>query len=611
MPSNGSQTTLIDAWSEAWATPARTVPWQWAETNLDLSSRATPHPGRYSSEATPYVREPLESFQDPSVRTLTLCWSAQSGKTMTLLVALGYVIDEDPGPVLLVQSSLDAARSFSKNRLQPLIEDAPVLARHKTRDRFDFASAEMRLDNCSIYLQGAGSPSQLASRPIRYLLADEVDKWPDQSALEADALSLAKERVKTYRSHKVVLASTPTVDRGSIWQHYLMGDRREYHVPCPVCGAMFVLSWKLVKWNKTDTLEHIRAGNVWLECPHCQAEIQEKHKATMVRSGSWTVTNPDAPADHRSYHLNELYSPWTRWGELVVKFRQATAEAKKGDTGRLHNFVNSSLAEPWTEDQHRGESRPASLILARRTDRPTAMVPDDTLGLICGADTQDNGFWLAVWSFDRDLTMSLVTEAFVPDLATLTARTIGSRFTDTQGRAYGVNRIMIDAMGHRTAEIYDYARKNSAIHPVQGKDHLSGRTWTVSPVDAVKGRDGKRYPVPGGLNLTLLDTSFFKTILANKLMMDPGAPGGVRLPDDVSEDFVAHMGAEYQDDRGNWHCPKSKANHLWDCSIYALAGAEIAGIREWAEPLDLETYNQQRPAPRPKPSSTRRTSSWW
>lgn len=547
------------------------------------------------------MRQPLEDFQDPAIRAITLCFAAQSGKTQTMLVMLGYVVDQDPGPILMVQSSMEAARSFSKNRLQPLLEDCPALVAHKTEDRHDFASAEMRLDNCSIYLQGAGNPAQLASRPIRYLFADETDKWPDESKREADSLSLAKERVKSFKNHKIILASTPTLANAAIWQEFLSGDQRRYHVPCPHCGSLFVLKWELVKWPEDADAKTLK-NQTWLECPHCQGRITERHKADMLEGGTWIPGNPEAPADRVSYHLSELYSPWTTWGALAVKFARANKEARQGSTGALHNFVNSSLAEPWEERQQAAKD-PEDLRLLK-TQMLAGEIPPDTVGLTAGVDTQDNGFWFTVWAWGPELTGHLVREGFVPDLTVLDSVLWQSSYVDQDGQVYPVRLALIDSQGHRTAEVYDWCRQRPQTRPLRGEQRISGTPWAVTVLDKIPGRDGKQYPVPGGLQLVRVDTNFYKSMLSGKLAVEVGMPGGMTLHAGVSEDFVKHMTAEYQDEKGIWRQPGHKRCDLWDCSVYALAAADLLGLRYWTEAPQVEV-------PRPQPRKLQSSGKWW
>lgn len=525
---------------------------------------------------------------------------------MTMLVMLAYAVDQDPGPILMVQSSMEAARSFSKNRLQPLLEDCPALAEHKTEDRHDFASAEMRLDNCSIYLQGAGNPAQLASRPIRYLFADETDKWPDESAREADSLSLAKERVKSFKNHKIVLASTPTLADGAIWQEFLHGDQRRYHVPCPHCGSFFVLKWDLVKWPE-DAAPGTVEDHVWLECPHCQGRITERHKADMLAGGIWIPGQAEASPGRLSYHLSELYSPWTRWDALAAKFLRANKEARQGSTGALHNFVNSSLAEPWEERQQAAKA-PEELNRLK-TSLPSGEVPPDTVALTAGVDTQAAGFWFTIWAWDPDLTGHLVREGFVPDLIVLDSVLWQAAYVDQDGQAHPVRLTLIDSQGHRTAEVYDWCRQRPQTRPLKGEQRITGAPWAITVLDKISGRDGKNYPVPGGLQLVRVDTNFYKTMLSGKLAVEPGEPGGMALPADVSADFITHMTAEYQDEKGIWRQPRHKRCDLWDCCVYALAAADLLGVRYWTTPPPPEIPKAQPRQPQTRQPQT--SGRWW
>lgn len=194
---------------------------------------------------------------------------------MTMLVMLGYAVDQDPGPVLLVQSSMGRGQKLQQE--PPAASTGGLHGPCQAQDRRQvrlFSGGNGGLDTCSIYLQGAGNPAQLASRPIRYLLADEVDKWPDESKKEADALSLGHGAHEAFPNHKAVLASTPTIARGLTWQAFKAGDQRRYHVPCPAAGHFFVLQWQQVKWPEASAAKAV-VDQTWLECPHCQGAITE------------------------------------------------------------------------------------------------------------------------------------------------------------------------------------------------------------------------------------------------------------------------------------------------------------------------------------------------
>ncbi|MBR0287953.1 MAG: phage terminase large subunit family protein, partial [Selenomonadaceae bacterium] len=105
---------------------------------------------------------------------------------------------------------------FSKSRLQKLISDTKVLTplfyeKLKSRDANQTILSKV-FKGGRIILVGANSPSGLASRPIRILLCDEVDRYPlSAGGGEGDPVSLAIVRCSTYWNYKVALFSTPTI----------------------------------------------------------------------------------------------------------------------------------------------------------------------------------------------------------------------------------------------------------------------------------------------------------------------------------------------------------------------------------------------------------------
>ena len=93
---------------------------------------------------------------------------------------LGYYMDYAPAPILVMQPTLDMGQTFSKDRLAPMIRDTPEL-----RDKIDVKSRysgntimKKNFPGGHITIVGANSATGLASRPIKVLLADEVDRYP-------------------------------------------------------------------------------------------------------------------------------------------------------------------------------------------------------------------------------------------------------------------------------------------------------------------------------------------------------------------------------------------------------------------------------------------------
>ncbi|MBV5346043.1 MAG: phage terminase large subunit family protein, partial [Rhodoferax sp.] len=161
--------------------------------------------GPYSTSVRPYVREPLECWKDSGVVEMTLCWGSQTSKTTTLMAGLAWLIDTEPSPALWLMPTESLARSFSKSRWMPMLEDCPAMVAHFPEDKDKLTHLEQHFDRSTLTFVGSNSPANLACRPVRVLVADEVDKFAPATEREADALDLAEQRLKAFSSSKLFL----------------------------------------------------------------------------------------------------------------------------------------------------------------------------------------------------------------------------------------------------------------------------------------------------------------------------------------------------------------------------------------------------------------------
>jgi hypothetical protein len=335
--------------------PRRQTVTEWCESNLRLSSRQTEYPGPFSTSIRPYIREPLECWKDSAISEVTLCWGSQTAKTTMLMAGLSWLIANDASPALWIMPTKSLARSFSKSRWRPLLDESPAMVGEFPVSVDDLTHLEQQFRGCTLTFIGSNSPADLSSRPIRILVADEIDKFADATEREADALELAEDRLKAFSSSKEFLTSTPTLSEGRIWQRFLAGDQRRYWIPCPHCKGSIQLLWKHVKWDEIKTEDRqwdypaVRASARY-ECQGCGGRITDAEKVAAVRHGEWRPENTSALPGVRSYHLSSLYSPDRKctWGHLAVKFLKAT-ESFVG----LQGFINGTLAEPWENQEGR------------------------------------------------------------------------------------------------------------------------------------------------------------------------------------------------------------------------------------------------------------------
>ena len=359
--------------SEAMLPPRDITVSQWADENVVLSGAGAAERGQWHTR--PYQREPMDvlSPSHPS-KQVVLMSSAQMLKTSVLVNFLGFIADVDPGPVLVVEPRSEDAKALSKDRVAPLFRNTPCLrgkiAAVKSRDSNNTTMHKVFTNGSGhITFTGAISPSGLAMRPIRYLLLDEVDRYPASAGSEGDPVSLAIRRTGEFEHNKkVVMCSTPTIDGQSrIQQAWNESDQREYFVPCPLCNHFQVLMLG----------DGTGGGLVWPEddpekasycCEHCREQIPHHHKAWMVERGEYRAQNPSSPIP--GFRVSQLISPKRAWGTIASEF---VAAKKAPET--LKAFMNTVLAELWAE---RGVAPDWEKVYLRREQYELGVVPVTT-----------------------------------------------------------------------------------------------------------------------------------------------------------------------------------------------------------------------------------------
>lgn len=335
-----SITSLVCDLSKIWAPPPKWTISQWADNRRYLSSEASAEKGRWRTSRAEYQRGIMDAIGDPAIEQVVVMSSAQVGKTEILSNTIGYYVDFDPSPIMLVQPDEAMAETFSKDRLASMFRDSPSLrnkvASPRTRDSGN-TILHKRFPGGHITMVGANAPSGLASRPIRVVLLDEVDRYPMSAGTEGDPVNLAIARTKNFWNRRIVMVSTPTVKGFSrIEKAFEQSDQRHFFVPCPHCGHEHILRWANVKWKDDPAL-------ALLVCPSCEKNFTTAQKNNAVKKGHWKATAPFNRI--AGFHLNELYSPWRTLAEIVDDFLRA-----KDDPCTLQVWMNTSLGEAW-EDQ--------------------------------------------------------------------------------------------------------------------------------------------------------------------------------------------------------------------------------------------------------------------
>ena len=592
----------------AWRPTERITVSEWCDRSIVLDAQYAAEAGPFRTARTPYAREILDAFATPRVDRMTLMMGTQVGKTQTWLNMMAFGIAQKPAPSMLVMPSEEAAKQMLSGRFKALVEASPELAEHLTGRSNDWRESFVQFDLSVIYAAWANSPNALAGRPVCYVFFDEVDKFPPWSGREADPISLGVERTRTYqasRRAKVVLTSTPTTRNGYILRDYEQSDRRLYYVPCPFCGKFQTLEMRGIQFDGARDPRQIKAeSRITYKCCGCEKRITDEHKPKMLQRGIWvphgaevkpdgTLTNLPRPSSHRGYRLNALYSPWLTFSEIAAQF----LEANEGGAAKLMNFVNSWLAEPWEEKSE--ETKPETLA-ALAEDYEAGQVPMEALVLTAGIDVQKDCMYYTIRGWGTNERSWLIQAGRVDRWEALENIVMLANYQHTRdGDTLQVRLALIDSQGHRTDQVDAWAsRWRDRVRTIAGR--RDGRqSSNGSPFwSRTNERDFEGRPVGG--KRWFVDTSYFKGKLHRLQHAQPADPGRWSLHRNPSEAYLRQVSNEALVLEVNrktgqqayvWKArPGSgRETHWWDCEVYALAAAEMLGLRGFAEPeSDLE-----------------------
>lgn len=545
---------------------------EWAGKYRFLDERSSSMPGKWKNEMTPYLVGIMDEFNNYQTEKIVFCKCTQLGGTEALNNMICFSVAQDPAPMMIVYPTSELADSVVEQRIKPMLK-----ASKETRKHFKERNSnkkELQFDNMYISIVGSNSPSELASRPIRYLFLDEVDKYPNESKKEAAPISLAVERTKTFNNRKIYMCSTPTTRTGHIWEEKEKADiEKHYFVPCPHCGEFIELKFSQIRWP--DDNEKLSAADkaefAQYICQECGNVINDSDKMEMLQKGKWeTVKENTKFTKTVAFWINTLYSPFTRFSQIAKAYLIA-----KDDTEALHNFTNSWLAEPWEDTKLKTN---AETVMERQTDLPEFVVPEWTRLLTAGVDVQETSLYYIIRAWGEYLTSQLITRGQVTSFRDI-ERIMNLEYMKPDGTVKLVDLCLIDS-GDQTDEVYDFAAMNSEwCLPSKGTSSMIN----YFKLSSVNKTSSKAY----GMTLALVDGGKYKDMIAGRMKRENGT-GSWMVFDGIDLEYCTQVTAEHKITekggggklRTRWVQKTSHAdNHYLDCEVYGMAAADILGVR--------------------------------
>ena len=579
---------------------------QWADRYRILQAENSAESGKWKTKRTPYLKEIMDAFTDPRVKVVVIAACAQLGKTEALLNMIAYMIDQDPGPAMLIMPTVDMVEDTSKRRLSPMFRDTkPLIAK--------VASEKSRNSNNTITkksypggmltLVGANSPAPLAGVPARYVFGDEIDRWTKAAGKEGDPWGLVQARTITFYNSKMVAVSTPTVkDDSKIEDLFKLGTREYWSVQCPDCEEYSYIKFDNIRFDY-KTIEHGRdkqyiVENIGWACPHCGCIHNEntvKHQPM-----KWVPESPEAIKNgYRSFWINGFSSPWLSWEYIITRFLQAGTDPEK-----LKVVYNTLFGELWSQRVDVGDEEE----LMSRAEDYGAELPEGVLALTCGVDTQDDrleyevvgyGFFEENWGIERGIIQGRPDN---PETWIKLDGVLDHAYSYKNGRTLRISLCFVDEGGHFSKEVWEQC----AMRP--------GRMW------AVKGSSIPGYPytsrakkievqTPDGRPYTtyhyIIGTDAGKErIMSGLKVLEPGARMS-HFPTDKEKGYDIHYfhgllsEAPEMQENGGWKwkkLPGHDRNEALDCRNYANAAFKILHPN-----LDRIKYLLEHPDEKKKP----------
>jgi phage terminase large subunit GpA-like protein len=597
-----------------WRPPPKLSLSQWADEHFYLSAESAAEPGRWKS--MPYQVGILDAITDPSITRVSVMKSARVGYTKCINAAIAYHIAQDPCPIMVVQPTVEDAEGYSKEEIAPMLRDCAVLAglvtnddkqRGKTRG-IESTILDKRFPGGVLSMVGANSGRGFRRVSRRVVIFDEVDGYPAKGAgKDGDPIKLGEKRSEFYWNRKIVAGSTPLIKGASrIEELFEAGDQRRYHVPCPHCGRMDVLSFGdktargyMMRWTDPSDAHFV--------CRACAGQIGEEHKLEMLKRGAWI---PDKPGGtHASFHIWAAYSmsPNASWGALAEEY----LEAQKNPT-TLRTFMNTAAGESFAET---GEAPAWEILYQRREGYAIGTVPVEPLALTSGVDVQKDGLYYEVvaWLADKQ---SYSVEAGKIDGDTALDATwskldelIGRTFTGPGGAEYPIRLTAIDS-SYDTQRVYGWARQHplSRVIAVKGSATASVLVGSASPVDITIG--GKK--IPHGYRVYSVGVDIAKSELYGYLRIKrdgADSPSGYCHFPAYEGEFFQQLTAEHLVTSVNkttgrevqtWHAMPNRPNHFLDCRNYARVAASVLGLDKYKPPTATKAPVTTAPSDKPK-----------
>ena len=549
----------------------------WSKKNMVLNEKTSSLTGKW--QPFPYQREMMNALTDPGIQKVTFLKSARIGYTKMITIFFGYIVDQEPSPVLIVQPTLDDAKGYSKDEIDIMIQDLPCL-QNKIKEPKSRSSGSTILKKSflggALSLVGANAPTGFRRITVRFVFFDEIDAYPPGAGDEGDQIKLGEKRAVTYANKKFIYGSTPLEEGSSrIKKSYEESDMRKCYVPCPHCHKFQTLDFINLKWNSEIEILEEKIQTAHFVCKFCQKEIEEKYKSGMLEKCEWRAEKP--MYDHAGFFIWSAYNPLISWKEIVKEFLLC-----KDNPEELKVFVNTVLGETW--DAKTRDAFDWQKLYNRRDDYDRNSLPEDkNYILVAGADVQADRIEVEIVAYSAGMeSWSVDYRVYIGKPEKMTVFQNLLELMKEQWNGQYIRRIGVDC-GYASQSVYSWARHQlrDKVIILRGFEKLPTIVGQPKHTDIKTGKKVERR----AMQYFPVSTSGIKSEIYSWLRIEEEGNCYFHFPSTYEEEYFKQLCAEYQKPvktktgytKNEWVKIRER-NEALDCRVYARAVAYTLGI---------------------------------
>ena len=439
---------------------------EWMEENIYFSSEEqSPITGRFNISYSPHLVQLCEYVDDPFVTELWCKWASQSAKSLFGIAACAKKLDTEPAVVIYSQPNKEDIPKLLDVKIDPVLRSMKKVwdkfKEYKDVEKIRTKGAIKKVAGGALVIAGS-SVKERKSITSPFIVADEIGEF------EKGSISELRERSKAFSNFFPFFLGISTIvhpEDEVCTGHDNCITKISYDMHCRSCNTHFFPSFKTIKYltqkeyaeennieqRKVDIGKYKNAvyGTEHIECPSCLHKIYEEERRDIIlkRECEWTLQEGEVRGKSIGASMNSVCSFFAPLEILVENIINA------GDNPSLLDNVKRG----WFNEFHEEESEiatEANELSKIASKYEELVVPDDTVAIYMGVDTQKDHFWAAIVAYRVDKNPSIiyasrletfkdVYELFKSDMC----------YSDGGMFAGGIMRMSIDMQGYVETEM--------------------------------------------------------------------------------------------------------------------------------------------------------------